>query len=161
MALPEAKWVPRENWHCTLKFLGEVSDERFEEVCDITEEASSRCRVTTSALTELGVFPGMIRARVIWVGISDPSSELSYLALRLEKKLGKAGFRQESRKLTPHLTIARLRAPEEIIDKVEGAKPFPFERAPFEINHSCLYRSHLSPRGSTYEALRTFSFSVV
>lgn len=160
-ALPDARWVPRENWHCTLKFLGEVSDERIQEVREITGEASSRARPLTSRLTAVGAFPRGRRVRVIWVGIEDAANELSYLAMRLEKKLGKAGFRQESRKLTPHITIARLREPLPIGDLIEESGPYSLSEAPFEIVEAVIYRSHLSPRGASYEPLERFSFSVV
>lgn len=98
---------------------------------------------------------------MIWVGIEDAANELSYLAMRLEKKLGKAGFRQESRKLTPHITIARLREPVPIGDLIEESGPYALSEAPFEIVEAVIYRSHLSPRGASYEPLERFSFSVV
>lgn len=156
LRLPDARWVPREMWHCTLKFLGEVGEERLPEVADIIGESASRALAPETRLTEIGSFPNMRRARVLWIGLEDPGDALAHLAARLEKKFGKAGFRQESRRLHPHLTLARFREPRPIAEAVEECGPYEVDRAPFSIEEVVLFRSRLSPGGAAYEALRRF-----
>lgn len=151
--LPDARWTPRQSWHVTMKFLGEVPDEHIGEVVQIAGEAARRTDPVTTTLTEMGAFPRLSKGRVLWVGVDDPDEALTYLAARMEKKFGKAGLRQESRRLHPHLTLARLRTPAPLAEVVEESGPYRFEKAPFEAGELVVFRSHLSPKGATYEAL--------
>jgi len=152
-ALPAARWVPRENWHVTLKFLGEVPDERVAEVTEIGVASARRSGILVTHLTGVGSFPSRTTTRVLWVGLHDPDDEMAHLAARLEKKLGNAGFRQESRKLHPHLTLARFRVPERIAEVIESSGPYDLDRASFEVGEAVLFRSRLSRAGASYEAI--------
>lgn len=153
LALPNAKWVPRENWHVTLKFLGEVPDERLGDVEQIGREAVAKTSPFPTHLTEVGSFPSKTRTRVLWIGLEDPDHTMAHLAARLEKKLGKAGFRQESRDLHPHLTLARFRVPERIKEVIEDNGPYEFDRTLFKMEEVVLFRSHLSRTGARYEPI--------
>lgn len=157
LQLPEARWIPRESWHVTLKFLGEVAEDRVADVLRVTGRACTDAVALSSRLTEVGAFPTLRRARVIWVAIEDPDEALARLAARLERDLGKRGFRKEGRKLHPHLTLARLRTPLPVGEAVESSGPYRLEPSRFDIGEAILFRSHLSPRGATYEALETFA----
>lgn len=154
--LPDARWAPRSNWHATLKFLGEVPDDKLPEVR--TEIASSvgDSRPVRSSLTELGAFPSIGRARVLWVGLGDASGELARLAAELDSKLSLLGVRSDSRPLHPHVTVARMRIPLQMRDLLQEAGPFVLERKGFTISQAVLYRSHLKPTGAEYEPLATF-----
>jgi 2'-5' RNA ligase len=159
LALPNARWVPRDNWHVTLKFLGEVTEERVSEVSEIGSMSASRSPPFDSHLTEIGSFPTKTRTRVLWVGLVDPDHVMAHLAARLEKKLGKAGFRQESRDLHPHLTLARFRVPERIADVIGEHGPYAYDRSPFAVEEVVLFRSHIGRGGARYEALETWPLS--
>jgi RNA 2',3'-cyclic 3'-phosphodiesterase len=157
MALVGAvRWVPRENWHATLKFLGEVPDDRVGDVSSVLAAVCSASPSTTTSLTDVGAFPSLGRARVLWAGLEDPGSRMASLASALETAFGEAGFRQESRDLHPHVTLARIRAPIPIAAIVEKAGPYAFDRAPFPVGRLVLYRSHLSRSGAAYEPVETF-----
>jgi 2'-5' RNA ligase len=150
------RWVPRENWHATVKFLGEVPDDRVPDVRAILAAAAGMAPPTASALTDVGAFPTLNRARVLWVGLEDPGGCLATLAAGLEASLGKAGFRQESRPLHPHVTLARIRAPIPIAATVEKAGPYALDREPFPVGGIVLYRSHLSRAGAVYDPVEVF-----
>jgi 2'-5' RNA ligase len=156
MALVGAvRWVPRENWHATVKFLGEVPDDRLPEVCAILAAAGSASPPTTTSLTDVGAFPSLGRARVLWVGLDDPGGRLASLAAALETAFGEAGFRQESRALHPHLTLARIRAPIPIAGILEKAGPYAFDREPFDVSRIVAFQSRLSRAGADYEPVAT------
>lgn len=160
MALVGAvRWVPRENWHATVKFLGEVADDRLGDVSSVLAAVCSRSPSTTTSLTDLGAFPSLGRARVLWVGLTDPGGRLAALADALETAFGEMGFRQESRALHLHVTLARIRAPIPIAAVVEKAGPYTFDREPFAVDRLVLYRSHLSRSGATYDPVATFPLS--
>jgi RNA 2',3'-cyclic 3'-phosphodiesterase len=150
------RWVPRENWHATLKFLGEVPDERVADLSSVLAAVTSAAPATTTALTDVGAFPGLNRARVLWVGLDDPGARLASLATALEVSLGEAGFRQESRALHPHVTLARIRAPIPIARIVEKAGPYALDREPFAVGRVVLYRSRLNRTGAVYEPVAEF-----
>lgn len=156
MAVPEARWTPRESWHVTVKFLGEVPDDRFDDVVRVARKVASDASSTDSNLTDVGAFPSLRRARVLWLGLDDSSGALARLAKNLESRYGRRGFRKESRDLHPHLTLARLRVPRPLASEVEEAGPYKLETSSFPISEAVLFRSHLSPKGATYEALEKF-----
>jgi 2'-5' RNA ligase len=150
------RWVPRENWHATVKFLGEVPDARLSEVRALTGRAAAASTPATTALTGVGAFPSLGRARVLWVGLSDDGGRLAALASALEEGLGHAGFRRESRPLHPHLTLARLRVQVAVGRVLEEAGPFGFDREPFAVGSVALYRSRPGRTGSVYEVVGEF-----
>lgn len=153
LTLPKARWIVREQWHVTLKFLGEVADERLAEVTEIVSASASGAPATEARLTDIGSFPNARRARVLWVGLDDPQEVMASLASALEEEFGKAGFRKEGRKLHPHLTLARFRVPQPIEEELASSGPYEFDHSPFEIGQVVLFRSRLSPKGATYEPL--------
>lgn len=158
-ALPTARWVPRENWHVTLKFLGEVPEERVSEITEIGTKSASRTPQFNTHLSEIGSFPTKTRTRVLWVGLVDPDRVMAHLAARLEEKLGKAGFRQESRDLHPHLTLARFRIPERIVDVIQNNGPYSFDESPFLVEEVVLFRSHIGRSGARYEPLQAWTLT--
>jgi RNA 2',3'-cyclic 3'-phosphodiesterase len=151
------RWVPRENWHATVKFLGEVPDARLPEVRAIVAGAASAAAPTMTSLTDVGAFPSLSSARVLWVGLDDPGGRLAALGSGLEASLGDAGFRRESRPLHPHLTLARLKEQAPIRRAVEEAGPYALDREPFPAGSVVLYRSHLGHKGAVYEVVEEFA----
>jgi 2'-5' RNA ligase len=116
LALPDAKWTAREQWHLTLKFLGHVDEDRLDELSRVAEKAAAVFEPIETHLTDLGVFPKASRARVLWVGLENDDARLTKLDDELERRYAKRGFRKESRLYHPHLTIARLRTPKPVDD---------------------------------------------
>lgn len=156
LRLPKARWTSREAWHVTLKFLGEVTEDRLAEVREIIDASALASTPTPTRLTDVGSFPSPKRARVLWVGLEDAQSVMAGIARSMEEAFTTAGFRREGRELHPHLTIARFRVTQLIEDVLLETGPFQLDRLPFEVGEIVLYRSHLSPKGATYEALEHF-----
>ncbi len=107
----DVKWVPPENLHLTLKFLGQVPEERVPELAGLLKEAVRGTEKPFEVAVEgAGVFPGPGSPRVFWVGIRDPHMLLAGLARRVDEELLKAGYgQQEKGAFVPHLTLGRLR----------------------------------------------------
>jgi 2'-5' RNA ligase len=104
-ALP-VRWVKPEGMHLTLKFLGEVGDERHAQFAAALERAAASSRAVTVTVGELGAFPDPRRPRVLWAGIS-PEPALELLQHRVEQEFGPLGFPPEGRPFRPHLTLGR------------------------------------------------------
>ncbi len=103
--LPGARWIDAENYHVTLRFLGDVDERTASEAADLLVGVK-RDPVQVS-ITELGVFGGD-RPRSIIARV-QPNTELTELQAEHERLMRRAGLAPEGRKFTPHVTLARLR----------------------------------------------------
>jgi len=100
------KWVRGEGVHLTLKFLGDVADEREPELAAALTSAAAGARTLSLALGGFGVFPDFRRPRVVWVGIA-PEPGLEILQHRVEQEFAALGFPTEARPFRPHVTLGR------------------------------------------------------
>jgi RNA 2',3'-cyclic 3'-phosphodiesterase len=152
---PKARWVPPENWHVTVKFMGRTWPRLRDWVEEACREVAASIRPFRLAMDGMGAFPGPTRARVLWVGLSDREGSLPALARALDDRLARE-FRPEKRPFRSHLTVARFNPPVPMRDDAEALKDVVIEADPFQVRSLVLYRSHLSPRGARYEALERF-----
>jgi 2'-5' RNA ligase len=103
------RWIEPEHFHLTLKFLGEVTDDRMEGVQGaLRSVAMSTARLDLS-VEGFGAFPTIRRPQEIWVGV-EPSPALRCLKQDVEWALMACGFEREVRAFHPHLTIGRASA---------------------------------------------------
>ncbi|HEX7774644.1 MAG TPA: RNA 2',3'-cyclic phosphodiesterase, partial [Pyrinomonadaceae bacterium] len=102
---------------------------------------------------ETGVFPKPSRPLVLWIGVSDPSGQLSALQEKFEDECAVEGFEKEDRAYRPHLTIARLRKPEGARQLADAHLQMKFEPIDVELKDIVVFRSELSPKGSKYTVI--------
>jgi len=152
---PAVRWVKPELMHLTLAFLGEVSQDFIESAKLRLSEVALRHRPFTAQLRGLGAFPSPTRARIVWVGTEKGRNEVCALERDVVTALCSVGFQPERRPFSPHLTIGRLRVPED----VGWAVALPFESEPFMVERLSLFRSVLGPAGPTYSLLAEFPLS--
>jgi len=153
-SFPTARWIPPENSHVTLKFLGRTAAHLTPWVEEIVEAIAGAHPPATLQVHGLGAFPSTQRARVLWAGIDDPAGALTGLVADLEAGLAEA-FRPEVRRVHPHLTIARSEPPLRLPEPYAGTA---LESEAFAVGRVVLFRSHLHGRASpTYEPLSTFA----
>lgn len=107
--LPGARWIDAENYHITLRFIGDVDGRTADE---IAEMLSLVHRPPFSlAVAGLDYFGSRVpRALIAKIA---PSRELSELQAEQERSIQRLGLPPESRKFTPHITLARLRGTNE------------------------------------------------
>ena len=103
------KWVDPYSIHLTIKFLGNIAEDRIPAITRAIEEATKGLSSFQLKVTGLGVFPNLKRVQVAWVGIGGEVDKLAQLQQRIESSLTPLGFTAETRPFTPHLTLARLR----------------------------------------------------
>jgi 2'-5' RNA ligase len=103
------KWVEPDNIHLTLKFLGDISTEITGRITAVLENASRGTSPFEIGVSGIGVFPGLKRVRIVWVGLTGELEKLEQLQKRIEAGLEPLGIPPEGRPFTPHLTIARVR----------------------------------------------------
>lgn len=149
------RWVVRDNWHVTLKFLGRTWPRLLPVVEAAGREVASTVVPFQVRFSGLGVFPGPSRARVLWAGLDDPRGDLAGLAEGLDAALVEE-FASEKRAFTPHLTVARFTPQIPMLEHAEALAGTSINASSFSVDRLVLYRSHLSPRGARYEALEEF-----
>lgn len=152
-AFPNARWVPPERWHVTLKFLGWTPPRLTPWVEEIVEALIGTHPRLTTSVRGLGAFPSTRRGRVLWAGIDDPANRLAALVADLETGLAEE-FRVEVRRFHPHLTVARSEPP---LHLPESYAATPLTSETFAADRVVLFRSHLQGGTTRYEKLRTFS----
>ena len=153
------RWVKHESLHLTLKFLGEIAEERVQAVGDaLAQAARDRARFTFTC-RGLGVFPDIRRARVLWVGLEG--KWLVPLATAIDDQLAAVGFTRETREFKPHLTVGRWREFDGRTNllrrQLEQWKDHDFGASP--ANEVILFQSVLKPEGAVHTPLRIVSFS--
>lgn len=102
------KWVGADQVHLSLKFLGEVDEERLPELKAASGRAAQGARPLALTVGEggFGVFPDFHRPRVVWAAIAaEPALEL--LQHRVEQEFAPLGFPPEGRPFRPHVTLGR------------------------------------------------------
>jgi 2'-5' RNA ligase len=103
------RWVPTGNLHFTLKFLGEIAEERVARVIGAARAVAGRATPFPITLGGMGAFPSPKRPQVVWVGVAQGDDRLSELARDLDVTLSLVEFPRDSRPFRPHLTIARAK----------------------------------------------------
>ncbi len=149
---PAVRWVRPELMHLTLAFLGEVSQDFLHSVNGPLTQVARRNAAFGMKLKGLGAFPSPQRARVAWIGTDQGREEVCALQRDVVKALCSVGYEPERRPFSPHLTIGRLRIP----DDISKAVAVQFESEPFRIDNVVLFRSVLGPAGPTYNRLSEF-----
>jgi 2'-5' RNA ligase len=150
----EARWIPADNLHITLWFVGEVAEHRAEEIL----RALGRPFIEESFdihITGAGAFPPSGAPRVFWLGVASGAEGLARLHVEIAVRLRPLGLEPERRPYSAHLTIARIK-------ELRG-RDYPQLRAAlrtiaadagtYRVRAVTVFRSRLSPKGATYEAL--------
>ena len=153
----KARWVPSENLHVTLKFIGNVEAGRVEAIGAALAEVRSNEAINLR-FQGLGFFPSDKRPRVLWAGIAA-SRNLAAVASAIDAKLERVGIPRDTRAFAPHLTLARFDPPG-ISDGLRSATSREGAR---EFGVACcgefhLFESKTRPSGAEYTRLSSFPF---
>ena len=147
--IPGARWVPTDNFHLTLRFIGEASRLQAEEI-DLAL-ATLRGRSFSFSLTGLGWFEKAGRVNTLWVGV-ERNPQLDLLQSKIETACQRTGLEPERRRFAPHVTLARLDNPvaAKLATFVQANNLFRSEPVPVE--HFTLFSSRLGKEASVYAA---------
>lgn len=154
----EPRWVRPENLHVTLKFLGEVAEEKVDAIRSALGEIRS-AKAVSMGFRGLGFFPNEKHPRVFWAGM-EASPNLKPLARDIEAAMEELGIPREKREFSPHLTLARFerpRLPEALCKLIADNQQREF--GSLLTNEFRLIRSKLKPAGAEYTTVATFQFA--
>lgn len=147
-------WTRKGNWHLTLSFLGEVSEELLDRV-------QKRLETVTRPSFELqaggaGFFPPGKTPRVVWIGLSSGALACKELAEDIEQALEPLGFPLSKKEFRAHLTLARIKKAGQddwkalLLDLNKRQWPA------FCVRTFVLWQSQLTPRGPVYTRLKDY-----
>lgn len=145
--VPGARWVRPENFHVTLRFIGDIDEGLAEDV----DTALSRIAAPSFTLevSGIGQFGKDFKTRALWAGIA-PNAALNQLQARVEAAVTGAGLPAETRKFKPHITLGRLKnpPPDRVGDFIAGHAGL--RAGTFAVDRFTLFSSFLSAAGAIY-----------
>jgi 2'-5' RNA ligase len=155
-ALARLSWVRPEGIHLTLKFLGAVPAKRLPEIEAAVARAVVGIPQLELTLGNLGAFGSPRWPRVLWVEVAGDLDTLAKLQSQVEAELGPLVFPAESRRFSPHLTLARVppeRAAEAAGPLAEAVASHDALRATIRAEALALIKSDLQRGGAIYTQL--------
>jgi RNA 2',3'-cyclic 3'-phosphodiesterase len=150
------RWVPIENMHLTLKFLGDVSPANVEMLSEMLRAEAELFQCFEIHLRGVGAFPNLKRPRVLYVGIQAPAT-LEALQRGIESASRRLGYVSEERRFSPHLTIGRVKQTVTVTEQQTLRRALDATRIDLlgtaRVDSVHLYKSDLKPSGSVYTRL--------
>jgi 2'-5' RNA ligase len=152
----DINWVNPDNIHLTLKFLGEIKDEKVAEICNIVKAVAGRHKSFELDIESVGHFGGK-SPKVLWVGTGKGGENLLELQEDIEKSLALAGWPEETREFSGHLTLCRIRKPAAGMKLAQASEDYKdFKVGTLSADAVCVYQSELKPGGPVYTLLGNY-----
>lgn len=148
------RWVRPQSIHLTLKFLGDISADDASAAGQAIQRAGRGIPPLELTAQGLGVFPGIKKPRVFWIGLGGQLEVLRLLYSKIEDEFAAMGFARERRGFTAHLTLARFRQGHRAAELLQAIESLgSYEPKPFAADRLVLYKSDLRPEGALYTPL--------
>ena len=148
------KWVPLDNIHLTLSFLGDVSINKIPDIVQSVEQniATSQFQLSISGT---GVFPSSKSPKVLWLDLNKGVDKLKLLHHQIEKSVSEFKENYENNTFIPHISIARIRRLHAKIDVLPFLNSV-YSPIELDVNSISMYESKLLPEGAQYTIINTF-----
>jgi 2'-5' RNA ligase len=156
----DLKLVEPPNIHVTMKFLGEVPEDKISAIAEALQKAVAGTAQFDVNVRGIGAFPDLHYIRVIWAGVAEGHDEIINIQRKIDQELQPLGFRME-RDFVPHLTIARVKTAKQ----KERLAAFVKEMSDAEFGISRaqaveLKQSALTPKGPIYSTMARVELSL-
>lgn len=156
------RWVPAENIHLTLKFLGDVSLAHLDLLKKMLQQEVASHRCFEFSVGGVGAFPSNSRPRVVWVGVEAPPA-LVALQSGVENEMERLGYAREEREFSAHLTLGRVSRNATPPEVRKIAEVLQTTRVGFmgmvQVQQVHLFKSDLQPNGAVYTRLYSASLA--
>ena len=165
--LPRVRWVDPSGIHLTLAFLGELDDAQLERAIQVAPLAARQVQPFTYRLTRLDIFGSPRQPRVVWMGIEESSGSLARLHSLLQHELTRSGFETDTRPFSPHLTLARIKAPlapddqQRLQELLAGKQSGIVSPQSYTVQYVNVMKSELLRSGAHYTCLRACALRTV
>lgn len=153
-------WTRPQGNHITLKFFGNIDQDDVKNICAIIKNQIASVPTLSLNVEKIGAFPDARRPRVLWLGTTGDIDKLAALQTQVERDFEGIGFPRENRPFHAHLTLGRIKIPQEITGIKEAMDKYKdFAAGGFNCKELVLFQSKLTPQGAVYTKLEKFYFS--
>ena len=152
--IPGVKLVEPGLVHITLKFLGDINEDKVEHIASALSEI--QCKSFEAKIKGIGVFPKPSYVRVVWLGAYG---DFDRLHREVERVLSPFRFEKEG-DFTPHATLARVKQPvnrTELMERITNIEDT--DLGTFSVSSIFLKKSTLTPHGPIYETMKEIKLS--
>lgn len=151
---PGVRWVAAEQLHLTLAFLGDVAEEKLAPLLQALGKVLFKPFLLQ--FDKLGCFPHPRAPRIVWIGL-QPHPLLNDLAAGIRSAVSDAAIILEDRPFTPHITLARLKVPNQQIAAAFERQTIAGRVPPIEVQEFALVQSRLTQAGAVHTLLQSFA----
>ena len=148
------KWIPLDNIHLTLSFLGDISINDIPDIVQVVEQNITTAQFQLT-ISETGVFPSSKSPKVLWLGIDKGIDALKLLHEQVGRSVSEFKDNYENNTFVPHISIARIRRSHRKIDVLPLLNSV-YSPIDLEVNSISMYESKLLPEGAQYTIINTF-----
>jgi RNA 2',3'-cyclic 3'-phosphodiesterase len=150
---PELRWVPEEQLHLTLRFIGEVERPLADDIAHELERVhADRFHLR---IAHVGRFDQR-NGGALWAGV-EPKAQVAELAAKIERACTRAGLEPERSAFHPHITLARWNRRSARTADAFLERNCALASGPFEVTSFILFESHLSRHGAHHEAVAEYT----
>lgn len=149
------RWVAPARYHVTLRYLGYTKEEALPAIRDQVTRAIAGIKPFEMRCREIGAFPSLDNAQVLWAGIDDGRGELAALAAKVGEAMDALGFESPSRPFHPHVTMARLKTGTDLTKLVQEVPAHVFSKS--SVESLLLYKSSVESETSEYKKITNWT----
>jgi 2'-5' RNA ligase len=157
------RWVPVENIHLTLKFLGDVPASHMGFLKQSLTQIADSSQSFDLQISGLGSFPNSNLPRILWIGV-HAQAVLQSIQKNIVIAMHRLGYKKEERPFSPHLTLARVRQnipPTDSLKIRDTLQTIQLGKiGTARVNSVHLFKSDLTPAGSEYTKLFSANFKL-
>jgi 2'-5' RNA ligase len=150
-------WSPAEQWHLTLRFLGDVGAAQKERAIEKLSGVSVEPFILP--VEQVGTFPPGRPPRVLWVGVGSGHPRLFQLRQKIDDAVLAAGVDLDVRSFHPHVTLGRCtdHADAAVAQWLHSHRDF--SAPPFRVESFDLFRSELRLGGAVHTLVQRFQLA--
>lgn len=150
------RFVPPQNVHLTLKFLGEIDPDLTGEICDRVKLAVENVINFAYICEGTGTFPINAYPRVLWIGITKGREMLAQLSQQLNQALLDLPVKKEQREFSSHITLGRVKRRNLRREAINRFRNYSFAPISNPVSELIFFESQLTPRGAIYKPIHQF-----
>jgi 2'-5' RNA ligase len=157
------KWIPQENLHVTLKFLGDIAEGEIPDLKLQLEPVLARLQTFRLDLAGVAAVPTARRCTLVWATLTDSRDAYVALAEQVDDVAARFGCERETRAFKPHVTLVRARHPRYLHSEALACANAALPDSPLSMSvpSATLFASTLTRQGAIYESLARWEFSSV
>ena len=151
----QIRWIPSENIHITLSFLGDVCLDNIPKLTKALENALGLAHLRIS-IEKTGVFPSLNFPKILWMGVGRGKQKIMALHEQIDEGVDSFKAGRKKYGFIPHITLARVKYPQKFTPNVKSFLNSSYDGIDFPVNHLQFFSSEILPEGVFYNLLGTF-----